>query len=345
MLFRDLVAMQIEINNEWQNILEIKDQLELILNKYNINRKEILEYFLNHGSSEGIQSNRQVLFGKITNFKNTLKKDNFDLIGYQSEILKFQRKCNEVGKENIFWKNLELIEETANEFLKSAQEYYYKDRLYSSYENLMTSVDKFINSVNQLNEQFNYIEFLSEVLEEDVHNIPLENIIELKFFEKLSIKEITSILLFIIQIYDIFKNTLGIEDDLRIIKIETGSFFVKLTGNSIIIGLMTAAFTFLAKEVYYSKANPLKKEEIQIKEFKELLDIKSKMKALNIPTENIDAEIEVLNGLLFKRGKSIIESSNKVEINKTIYKSESSERKEIPFNPKLIKYKEDEVID
>lgn len=295
MLFRDLISMQNEINNEWQNILEIKDRLELILKKYNVNRKEILEYFLSHGNSEGIQSNRQVLFNKITNFKNTLKKDNFDLIGYQSEILKFQKKCNEVGKENIFWKNLE---------------------------------------------------FLSEVLEENLHNIPLENIIELKFFEKLSIKEVTSILLFIIQIYDISKNILGVDEDLKIIKIETGSFFVKLTGNPIIIGLMTATFTFLAKEIYYSKANPFKRKEIQIKEFKEfkeLLDIKSKMKALNISTEGIDAEIEALNGLLFKRGKAIIESSNKVEINKTIYKSESSERKEIPFNPKLIKYKKDEV--
>lgn len=341
MLFKDLLKVQNMIEDEWHKILEIKDELEVKLKNYNQTKKEMLEYILNFEKVENITINSQNIFNKISRVKQVSVNENFNFIEYQKLIINFERKYNEISENNIFSNNFEWIKETSDNLLKIILEYYHENRRYSVYEKLMYSVDKFINSINQLNEQFNYIKFLDKLLENDSKNLDQNFIIELRFYEEFDVKELTTVLIFILQMYEGLKNILKKKDDLKIIKMETGSFWAKLSGDPVVIDIILSTFKFLAKELYYSKLNPLKKREIELKDFRELIDLKRKMEEAGVDTKGINAEINAVEALLFKRGKTIIESSNKIEINNEIYESKIFEKKRLMCDQKLLEYKED----
>lgn len=341
MIFKDIIEIQKELENEWGNLIIIMNELSLNLGVYENLERELLEYIFNMNSENVIASNCSRIYMKNNAVRECLRNEKYAIRRYSLAMEEFGRKYEKISNKNILSSNFEEIKINFEEFVEHIQEYYDSGKNPVKIIALVKYMKRFVNSIKILDEQFKYIEYLSTLLQEDNEIEEDKSIFEIRFFDKLSLKEVIMILNILTIMYESCKRSFKIEDEIEIIKIETGSLLVKIKGNKIIMTFLISSMGIIANDVYNSKLNPLKKRNIQIQEFKEMLDLKKKMKELGIETNGLDGEIEALNGVLFKKSKLLLESTNKIEINEKIYETNSFEIKKIPFNYKMLEHKED----
>lgn len=336
MLLNDVLDEYINLEKEFQNILAIKNDLEKILNKYLKQKKEFIQYIFSYKNTGEIVQNSSRLLDSINSLKKCLDQDKFQVTSYQREIFKFQIRCNEV-KIKLFF-DYENFIKSAEAFFEKVEEYYQESKNPSRAYIMMDSLDEFIKKIEEVNLQFKGLHSISEVLEnKNKNDLDSEvGILELKLFSQLNLNEVIAALLIIRNMYEQLRYLLEINEEIEIIKIETGSLFSKLLGNKTIMAMISGMLIYVAKDLYNSSLNPLKTDEIRRKEFSELLDLKVKMQNLGINTNGIDKKIEDINSILFDASEMLIKSTDKIKVNDEVFKMKLPERTELELDYKKL---------
>lgn len=334
MLLDDMLDIYAKIGLEFQSILEIKNELKKVSEKYSNQKKALIEYLFKYNNSKMIYENSTRVYDEIEILKKYLNEYKFEISTYQRELIRFESKCVILKEKNQLFFDYEDLIENGENFLKEIERYYQENKDPIKAYIVIESLDEFIKEIEKINIELKSLNSINKIL--DSQNIrvlnSVEGIVELKLFSELSLNEVIAALLIIRNIYNQIKDLLEIEEEIEIIKIETGSLRCKILGNKIIMGMISAMFVYMAKDLYNSSLNPIKKDEIRRKEFNELLDFKAKMQKLGIGTSGIDKKIEEINNTLFDASEMLIKSTDKIKINDEIFKIKLPERKELELN-------------
>lgn len=336
MLLNDVLDEYINLEEEFQSILVIKNDLEKILDKYLKQKKDFIQHAFSYSNTSDIVQNSSRLLDAINNLKKCLDQDKFQVTSYQRELFKFQIRCKGTRVELFF--DYENFIKSAEKFFEKVEEYYQENKNPNRAYIMMDSLDEFIKKIEEVNLQFKSLHFLNEVLEQkNKRELNSEvGILELKLFSQLNLKEVIAALLIIRNMYEQLRYLLEIEEEIEIIKIETGSLFSKLLGDKTIMEMISGILIYVAKDLYNSSLNPLKRDEIRRKEFSELLDLKLKMQKLGINTNGIDKKIEDINNTLFDASEMLIKSTDKIKVNDEIFKMKLPERTELELDYKKL---------
>ncbi|MGL5355307.1 MAG: hypothetical protein ACRDAQ_01975 [Cetobacterium sp.] len=341
MLLDDMLDIYTKTELGFQDILEMKNELKKISEKYSNQKKTLIEYLVKYNSAKMISENSTRLFGEIEALKKCLNDNKFENSTYQRQLTNFEFKC--IGLENntkLFFDYKPLVKSGEN-FFKKVEDYYQEDKNPFKAYIMIEFLDGFINEIEIIDIELKSLDSINKFLESENKRTlnSTEKVFELKLFSELSLNEIIAALLIIRNMYNQIKDFLEVEEEIEIIKIETGSLFCKLLGNTVIIGMISGMLAYVAKDVYNSSLNPLKAKEVRTEELRKLLDLETQLKESGRNIEGIGKKIDELNDLLFDASEMLVKSTTKIKINDEIFEMELTKRKEIKLS--LEKFKLD----
>lgn len=346
MIFKDLVEIQDEIAIEWEKVKEIEIDIKEILLKYEKKEFQLDEGIEIISNPTDLGRNNDRICRYILELKRSLDDITINSSDYYFIIKDFEEKCKSLNKENIFSTDMEIVVKDLYDFFKILNNFYIMGRSFEKVKEVIISGKKAVNSIDKLDSQFNYIKKLDKVLEGDNEYLGNE-ILEIKISNKLSYKEMLVILNLFIEMYEMIRCVLNIEEEIEIIKIETGSLFEKIKGHPIIIQIITSALITVGNDIYENSLNPYNKSKMQIQEFKDKYNLKEILEKDGYDTSAIENDLSSLYGKLFKGSKLVMNSSSKIKINKQEFNYELKEQAKLNWTPKYLEYilEENEIND
>ncbi|MCS5420751.1 MULTISPECIES: hypothetical protein [Psychrilyobacter] len=322
MIYKDIVEESIEK-------LKI---LETFKDRINILEKMLLEYNQLQNSSwnevpvsggfagNGIQKTLQIKLASVQLFTsmtfNTMENYNFLIKLTNYTFSKGENFCDDINELiNVF-----------QEYMNDLDIYLNSSKNHLKIPKFLQSIRKLINSYRGIINEIKRIEKYGTILENQNYNNG--EILELQFCN--GVNSHKEILYLLTVIPDLYKRGLDLfqldekEFPLEIIKIESGTFFSKLAGHPVIIGLISSALTFSANEIYnhYSPTTKVKREKEVLEVIGEKLDIIEKMEGLGMDTTNMKEDVQIYTAKLYKDTKRISKLSTKMKVNNEVFQIE-----------------------
>lgn len=322
MIYKDIVNEQIKIKEHLDEFSVIIGDFKKILLDYN---KNIDIVWRNTSETGNTNSNslQQVAISKKS-FNATFTSFNFDFMGYMSKLYNLKN----TSENNETSLNFNKFVEVFNDFLVTLQSYLHNKKPSHIIPNLVLNLSSVVSSYESIMNEIEIISKYDSLLENQ--NYSNEEILELQFCN--GVRSHKEILYLLTVIPDLYKRGLDLfrlneeEFPLEIIKIESGSFFSKLAGHPMIIGLISSALTFSAHEIYnrYSPTTKVKREKEVLEVISEKLNIIEKMEGLGMDTTDMKEDVKAYTAKLYKDTKRISKLSTKMKVNNEVFQIEKS---------------------
>ena len=310
---------------------DIIDLLKLVDISIDFIIDEILKYGLSSSSTmSNVLDKRKEIIEKVTNFAN-----NFDMLKNHSGLIEVRQKI-ETKKQMPSFKNFEneinnilllldiysVTTQDIYEYIKS-KDHSLLIKMFKSLKNASNKYNEIINEYRKLKEFVVLLEDASK--EEATEN---EEEMYLHFYNEESnfdsyLEHFSSLLIIYNELRSILKSNI----ELKVIKIESGSFLGKLLGDKNIISLLTEilqkCFDLIFKKFTFEGILTRKKDILDF--LKEELNIIEKCKTLGI--EIGDENREIINKTLAIVSGEVIKlasKSTKIRINDQILNIEET---------------------
>ncbi len=315
-----------------QNLLE-KDDNKLVLewlfflaNPQGIENLEIIGDIINEGNSRKLSSIQTHIKNLINNIKLRIKPKvffrNFEIL--QEDYILFIKTINQNSEiESYIRSQFSLFEEAYERFIGKYD--------YNSTVNLITCAKVFVNilfTFNQVNSfiiknlQQSYDFELDETLSSFSLFIDSDYTFK-EFIQKLeAIQALYSELCFISDISEV-------DFPLRIIKIESGSLWVKIFGESRVIETIISLIKD-AKEYGYrnlTKEGKIEAEQQNFKALESALELRKKLQEANIDVKEFDEGIKKSSIVIMNNLNTLLSGEKKIKLNGELIESDDTTQK------------------
>jgi hypothetical protein len=331
----ELIELYDEVLLDIRKLIPYSDGLnnfiKLVNVKVDLSVNYILSQNINSSHSISLLSDRKdEIMKMLTDFADgfDVLKNHADLIGIKQKIESKRRMStfNNFGEEidNILLL-LDIYSETTQDIYN-----YIKTKVDSLCIKMLNSIRKATNKYNEIISEYNslksFIARLECVNKEEITENEEE--IYLHFFnDETTFNSFFEHFSSLLTIYNEFKNLLKSDIELKVIKIESGSFLDKLLGDKNIISLIEELLHKCFDLVYkkYTFEGQLARKTDIMKFIKEELDIIERCKSLGIEIssdtkEVIDKTIVIVSEEVLK----LASKSTKVRVNNEIIKIEDA---------------------
>ncbi|QXH79916.1 hypothetical protein [Pseudomonas salmasensis] len=192
---------------------------------------------------------------------------------------------------------------------------------------------------------FNKLKYLQSILiqttaKELINDPPKTDNLKIYFPNRVSLEDFSDKLIFLSVLFEECCNLLNLsldEGQVEIQKIESGSFFAKISANPIVIALATTIITQSAI-LTYSKFDPSQninnlKQSTEVLE--KILGVRAVLKANNIETENLDESIKKSTSIIAKNLTRFLGDSTEIKINNETFSTYSYDIPKINYTHQL----------
>ena len=257
-------------------------------------------------------------------------KQDFEMFPAHKESIEINDEINKFIDENEYYKNrmdmLNNLSEYICRLFEGYQRYCSSD---GKNEDIMEFIDICIEYSSFLDRCLEYCNNILELVTEDL-NIPLEGntneTIEIQLLDNdYSFKEFTSLLVLINKIYEEIGNVIYIEgekyQELKIVKVESGSLLSKLVGDKNIletVGLLLNKIVDLVFMKYTQEGKLLRCREL-MNMLKDEAELCTNLYNLGYDIKESREDIEISFAHVTKDIEKIARSSAKIRVNKESY--------------------------
>ncbi len=315
-----------------QNLLE-KDDTKLLLqwlfflaNPEGSESLESIGDIIGQGNNASFSSAQIYIRNLIDNIKLRIKPKvffrNFEIL--RENYILFLKKINQNSEiENYIRSQFYLLEGAYERFIDKYD--------YNSTVNLITCAKVFVNILSTFNQVNSFIiENLQQnsdlELDETLSSFSLfidSDYTFKEFIQKLeAIQALYSELCFISDISEI-------DFPLKIIKIESGSLWVKIFGESRVIETIISLIKD-AKEYGYrnlTKEGKIEAEQQNFKALESALELRKKLQEANIDVEEFDEKIKKSSIVIMNNLNTLLSGENKIKINGELIESDDTTQK------------------
>lgn len=350
MIFNDYVDILNRQKNEIERLTNIKNNFKSILAGYDEWSKEMFSalYKRTIYSSMGnsaIKANE--LVNRTEQFSNTLREQ---LIGIDfvdlGEIL---ANLNVLAKDEISDISNKIVIEFRNIYKRIHTYRKYTDKPHKIEEfsqcirdirNAIFYIDEFIFMVNSLN-------IINKGLNKGIEKEGLKIRLLNSSFDKETYSNVTE------PVYKLYEKIAEIgninikEEKLQIVRMETGSFFIKFIGNTAILKTIAGIIESMHKIFIRNYTRDGQKQNLveSTELFKKQFDILQKMKENGLDVEEHEEIAKETLILLMKQSNILLSSSPDIKINDKVLSKSEDIKKELECNNiRYLSNNEDEII-
>lgn len=257
-----------------------------------------------------------------------------------SKFSKITKAITNIEK-NLPTDNLETIQEIKQyleNFVGALDNYLDKASLHTAHT-LTSIANNFFIALNKL-------KFLKTVLEQttakELKNKPSENeSLKIYFPKNVSLEDFSNKLMFLSTLLEECCNLLNlstIEGQVEIQKIESGSFFAKISAHPIVIALATTIIT-QSVMLTYNKLDPtqnINNLNHSTEVLEKILRIRATLEENNIETKDLDEAIKKSTSIITKNLNRFLGDSTEIEVNDKLISTHDYEFRSINYTNQLV---------
>lgn len=327
----ELLDFYNEILQQMQSLNAYTNELSKLLDEVSIKQNNLLstiyqDSFSNINNSNAIaslndlKSKRNSVIAVIQNFAM-----NFDVLGNYQRLLDSRKSIEDIFKKYEFG-----LKEEKDKILSLLSEYnsvtkiifeYIKTKSNSIIVELLNKITLIVNKYNDFISTYQNINNFMSKTENEIEIKENEKIFEIQFYdEQINPEYFTESIQAVRDSYEIMcqiSNVSTTEHKLKVVKIESGSLFIKVIGDALSLGVLE----YLMKKIINLIFNKFTFEG-QVLRSKQILDlikedteVASKYKELGLNIE-FGENINKLHFMLVKSIKKLIGQTTKVKIDK-----------------------------
>lgn len=336
MIFNDYVEVLNLQKEQLDRLINIRSELQVILNNYDAWTQTNFEYLykgLIGSNNSGYVSNCNTLVADTKRFFDNLRETliGIDFIDFGDVLAKINELDNKLpcNSDNNLAKECKEIYKIIHDYMKLKS---VNDRVIG-FNNFIQSIRRMIYCINEFIFMIKTINEIQKGLNKGVEEEGLEIQLLNDFFDKETYSSVVD------PIYKLYEKVAEIgnvnikDDKLQIVRMETGSFFIKFIGNKSILKMISNIIESVHKIIIrnYTREGQRKNLVESTELFKEQFDIVKEMKELGMDVNEHEEVAKETLILLMKQSNILLSSSPDVRINKRVL-SKSEEIKKVLKN-------------
>ncbi len=339
MVFADVVTL-LKLHKEAFNEVEIIiNELNVILGIHNKYSNLLISkvFYVRDSSSTSI-----LISNYDTEMSSSVEK--FNLLENIKTIGKFEQRVEAISKSTQTLNEFDFIYndiiQNLNICLNNFHQYE-KKHSHKEMSLLIQSIHDLKNAYNNFNTVLNFSLKTYKLLDKDLLKNENNTSLEINIKNELDFNSIAEILISTSKMYDYLCGMLGVsvnEYPLLPAKIESGSLFEKIFGNTNVIKVMEQFLKGIAMYFYrnYTKEGKLNNIPNQLNVIKEELNILNLLKENGYKAQRAEDELDIQLTIIFQHASTILSNTTKIEINNEEYSVNTADQKFFEYKKNLM---------
>lgn len=340
MVFADIVTLLKVYKEAFNEVEIIINELNLISDTHNKYSDQLIsKVFYSRDTATSVLT---------TNYVNEMSSvmEKFNLLTNMKIIGKFEQRVEEITKGTPTYSDNGLdfifkdIIQNLNICLTNYLQYERKNTQ-NEMSFLIQSIHDLKASYNSFNTVLNFSLKTYKILEKDIPKNENNTSLDIRIRNELDVNSIAEIIISTNKMYEYLCGMLDVsanEYPLLPAKIESGSLFEKVFGNTNVINVMEQFLKGIAMYFYrnYTKEGKFNNIPSQLNVIKEELHILELLKENGYKAQRAEDELDIQLTIIFQHASTILSNTTKIEINNEEYSASTADQKFLEYKNNLM---------